>query len=278
MLASLNASAHEVGMLREWGNGGPIGASSLVHDPENTEFFSSDGTWNKPYGKFFLEWYSGMLLLHGQRICMDVDNIFRGIEINKSAKVAVIHWHCGTQSHPAELTAGYYNTSTRNGYLPITEMFRRYGFSMCCTGFEMQDVEKKSLKSVNSPEGFLRQLVWAARIYGIPLEGENATAIWDDESFQQVLKIRRFYSYGLKKPSFSFNFVRMDRNMFQEQNWIEFSNFVRKMSAGKLFGAKLGLGDGMPLSLMSDDAIWGKARILLRRFHPISSRKANLIC
>ncbi|KAF2313488.1 hypothetical protein GH714_011225 [Hevea brasiliensis] len=259
ILASLNACAGEAGMLREWGNGGPIGVSSLINDPENTEFFRShDRTWNKPNGKFFLEWYSGMLLLHGQRICMDVENIFRGIDINTSAKVAVIHWHYGTQSHPSELTAGYYNTSTRDGYLPIAQMFSRYRFTMCCAGFEMQDVEENPPNQVSSPGGFLKKLLWAARICRVPLEGENSTAIWDDKSFQQVLKMRRFYSYGLKRPSFSFNFVRMEKNMFEQHNWVRFSNFVRKMSDDKLFLANLGFGDDMQLSLMSDDAKFGE--------------------
>ncbi|KDP25257.1 hypothetical protein JCGZ_20413 [Jatropha curcas] len=253
MLASLHACAHEVGM-HEWGSGGPIGAGSLIQDPENSEFFRrNDGSWNTPYGKFFLEWYSGMLLLHGQRICMDVENIFRGIEMNKSAKVAGIHWHYGIESHPSELTAGYYNTSARDGFLPITEMFSRYRFTLCCSGFEKLDMEEKQLNPLSSPEDFLRQLLWSARICRIPVEGENSAPTWDHKSFQQVLKMRKFYSYGLKNASFSFNFVRMDKHMFEGHNWISFTRFVRQMSDDDLFRAKLEFGDDI-LSLMLDDA------------------------
>ena len=238
MLASLNACAREIGM-HEWGNGGPIGTENLTHNPEHTEFFKSNGSWNTPYGKFFLEWYSRMLLLHGESICKEAESIFRGIEVNKLAKVAGIHWHYGTQSHPSELTAGYYNTWIRDGYLPIIRMFCRYGFTLCSTCFEMQDADEKQKNPVSSPEGFLRQLLLNARICGIPLTGENSGASLDDKSFRQVLRMSKFYSDGLENLPFSFNFVRMEKNLFQYDNWVRFTRFVRQMSNGNNFRAKL---------------------------------------
>ncbi|KAF8403509.1 hypothetical protein HHK36_011613 [Tetracentron sinense] len=36
--------------------------------PEDTGFFQRDGTWKTEYRKFFLEWYSGKLLEHGECI------------------------------------------------------------------------------------------------------------------------------------------------------------------------------------------------------------------
>lgn len=260
MLASLNACAREIGM-REWGDGGPIGTGNLMHDPEHTDFFRSDkGSWKTPYGEFFLEWYSGMLLQHGERICRVAETIFRGTEVNTSAKVAGIHWHYGTESHPSELTAGYYNTSTRDGYLPIVRMFARYGFTLCCSCFEMKDSEEKQMNSVSSPEGFLKQLLLAARVCDVPLEGENSTANLDDASFQQVVRMSKFDSDGLEKPSFSFNFVRMDKTMFEYQNWVRFTRFVRQMSNANIFRAKLSFGGDIQQFLTSrSDAKFGIA-------------------
>lgn len=243
MLASLNACAREIGM-REWASGGPIGAGNLMHDPESTEFFKRDGSWNTPYGEFFLEWYSGMLLLHGERICREAETIFRGTKVSTSAKVAGIHWHYGTQSHPSELTAGYYNTSIRNGYLPVARMFGKYGFTMCCACFEMQDTDEQQMNPDSSPEGFLRQLLSSARVCDIPMEGENSATTLDDDSFRQVLKMSKFYSDGLKTPSFSFNFVRMDKHLFEYRNWVSFTRFVRQMSEANFFRAKLDFGGG----------------------------------
>lgn len=253
MLASLNACAQNVGM-REWGNGGPIGASNLMNNPEQTEFFrGDDGSWKTPYGEFFLKWYSEMLLLHGERLCKEAETIFRGTEVNLSAKLGGFHWHYGTKSHPSELTAGYYNTSFRDGYLPIVRMFGRYGFTICCSCFEMKDVVEKQMNPVSSPEGFLRQLLTAARLCDIPLEGENSASRLDDDSFQQVVKMSRVYTDGLEKPSFSFNFVRMDKNMFEYSNWVRFTRFVRQMSdTSKLFRAKLDPGINRGLSSASD--------------------------
>ncbi|XP_016433990.1 beta-amylase 1, chloroplastic [Nicotiana tabacum] len=257
MLASLNACAGEIGM-REWANGGPIGASNLMQDPESTEFFKSDGSWNAPYGEFFLAWYSGMLLLHGERICREAETTFRGLEVNLSGKVAGIHWHYGTRSHPSELTAGYYNTSIRDGFLPIARMFGRYGFTMCCTCFEMRDAEEQQMNPVSSPEGFVKQLLLAARICDIPLQGENTASSLDDESYQQVLRMSKFYSDGPGTPTFSFNFARMDKNLFEYRNWVSFTRFVRQMADVKIFRAKLGFGEGdMPLSSLSASATAG---------------------
>lgn len=257
MLASLNACAGEIGM-REWANGGPIGASDLMQDPERTEFFKSDGAWNTPYGEFFLAWYSGMLLLHGERICREAETIFRGLEVNLLGKVAGIHWHYGTRSHPSELTAGYYNTSIRDGLLPIARVFSKYGFSMCCACFEMQDAKEQLMNPGCSPEGFVKQLSRAAWICDLPLHGENSARSLDDGSFQQVLQMSKFYLGGPRAPAFSFNFVRMDRNLFDYRNWVSFTRFVRQMSDTKTFRAALGYGEGdMPLSSVSASATAG---------------------
>ncbi|KAK7318069.1 hypothetical protein RJT34_02767 [Clitoria ternatea] len=239
MLASLNASAINIGK-HEWGNGGPFGTGSLMQNPEHTEFFRNEGgTWNTEYGKFFLKWYSDMLLLHGERICREAETIFRGTEVHISAKLAAIHWHYVTQSHPSELTAGYYNTFDRDGYLPIARMFSKYGLSMCCSCFEMQDALMKRINPHGSPEGFLRQLLLAARLCDISLEGQNFSTNLDDGAYSQVLKMSNFYTNGIEKRPFSFNFVRMDKRLLEPRNWNRFTHFVRQMSTGNIFRARL---------------------------------------
>ncbi|XP_010915994.1 beta-amylase 1, chloroplastic [Elaeis guineensis] len=242
MLASLNAWARNVGM-REWGNGGPLGASNLLQHSEDTSFFRSDGSWNTTYGQFFLEWYSGMLLLHGERLCAVTNAIFWGTGVKISGKIAGIHWHYDTSSHPSELTAGYYNTFIRDGYLPIARMFGRYRMTLCCTCFDMRDSEERS-NPKSSPEGFLRQLVYAARMCNLPLLGENSVTRLDDISLNQVIKSSRLYSSGAYEASLSFNYVRMNRNLFDSHNWNRFTRFVRKMSDFRTFQAKLDIKGG----------------------------------
>lgn len=238
MLASLNACAEGIGM-REWGNGGPLGASNLMQNPEQTNFFRREGSWNTPYGQFFLDWYCGVLLVHGERLCMASDAIFWGTGVKIAAKVAGIHWHYVTKSHPSELTAGYYNTSIRDGYLPIARMFARYRMTLCCSCFDIQDTEEEPMNPDSSPEGFLRQLILAARICGIPLMGENSIPRLDETSLKQVIKSMKIYSVDAYEPAFSFNFVRMNKNLFDPRNWNNFTRFVRHMTDPQTFQAKL---------------------------------------
>ncbi|KAJ0963097.1 hypothetical protein J5N97_028219 [Dioscorea zingiberensis] len=235
MQASLNACARKLG-VQEWGHGGPLGSSDVMQNPEHTSFFKSDGSWNSAYGRFFLEWYSGMLLLHGERLCLATNAIFWGTGVKVSAKVAAVHWHYGTSSHPSELTAGYYNTLTKDGYLPIAQLFSKYRMALCCTCFDLRDAEIQT-KSKSSPEGFLRQLVHAARMYNLPLSGENSVTRLDDESLKQVIKSSRLYSNGSNKSSLSFNYVRMNRDLFDPYNWNRFTRFVGQMSDARTFQA-----------------------------------------
>lgn len=69
----------------------------------------------------------------------------------------------------------------------------------------------------------------------------------------------KFYSNGVEKPTFSFNFMRMDKNMFEHQNWVRFSRFVRQMSDASIFRAKLGSGGDINLSSMLDTTRVGMA-------------------
>ncbi|GFP89328.1 beta-amylase 1 chloroplastic [Phtheirospermum japonicum] len=186
---------------------------SLVQNPDSTDFF--------------LRWYSKTLLLHGERICREAETIFRGNKVNMSGKVAGAHWH--------------YDTAIKDGFVPIVRMFGRYGFTVCCTCFEMRDDE---MNRAGRPESLLKQLVLAARICDVPLEGENSSTDLDDESFGQILKMSKLYSDGLETPSFSFNFVRMDKNLFEPRNWVSFTRFVRRVSEMNVFRAGLDFEGG----------------------------------
>ncbi|KAL7149821.1 hypothetical protein ABFS83_05G066800 [Erythranthe nasuta] len=233
MLASLNKCAHEIGM-HEWLNAGPIATTtSPTQNPENT-----------PDGEFFLGWYSRMLLLHGERICREAETIFRGKKVNMSGKLG--------GAHP--LTSGYYSTAVRDGYTPIIRMFGRYGFTVCCACFEMRDSEKRRIKPSSGPEGLVEQIVLAARVCDVPLEGENGSTNLDGGSFEQVVKMSKFYSDGLDNPSFSFNFVRMDRNLFESRNWASFTKFVRQISTISMFGAGSDFNGGGNMSSSSPSA------------------------
>ncbi|PUZ58877.1 hypothetical protein GQ55_5G542500 [Panicum hallii var. hallii] len=257
MQASLSAHAQILG-IQKWGSGGSIGRDGSQQNLEESSFFRADGGyWDTPYGRFFLEWYSGMLVLHGERLCMIADTIFSGTGVTISGKVAGIHWHYYTCAHPSELTAGYYNTLLRDGYLPIAQMFAKYKAALCCGCFDLRDTEKTNPES--SPEGTLRQLVGAAKMCNLPLNGENSVTRLDDASLNQVIRSSRLYSGRSSGTSFSFNYVRMNKSLFEFHNWSRFTKFVRQMSDARTFLARLDVRRGQQY-LSSMSVVWVVSR------------------
>lgn len=224
MLASLKAAAEESGKP-EWGHGGPTDAGNYNNWPEDTPFFRRDGGWNTSYGEFFLSWYSQMLLNHGERILDSSSSIFRQVPgVKISVKVAGIHWHYGTRSHAPELTAGYYNTRERDGYLPIARMLARHGAVFNFTCVEMKNYEQPS-DAQCCPEGLVRQVGAAARKAGVPLAGENALPRYDEAAHDQIIQAA---AKG-EETMCAFTYLRMNQDLFQSENWRRFVNFVRKM-------------------------------------------------
>ncbi|MCO5598926.1 hypothetical protein L7F22_053025 [Adiantum nelumboides] len=235
-LSTLRAAAQAIGKP-EWGLGGPCDAGCYNNWPEDTDFFRREGGWNSPYGEFFLRWYSNMLLAHGERILVAAESIFRDTGVKLSGKVAGIHWHYGARSHPSELTAGYYNTRFRDGYLPIAQMFGRHGVVLNFTCIEMKDFEQPA-EARCSPENLIKQVVLAARKASVPVAGENALPRFDEGAHSQVVKNSRLTfsddaHEAVYEPMCAFTFLRMSQSLFQGDNWRLFVQFVRQMAEGK---------------------------------------------
>ncbi|XP_057476102.1 beta-amylase 3, chloroplastic-like [Actinidia eriantha] len=227
MRASLQASAEAIGK-EDWGISGPHDSGQYNQFPEDTSFFRRDGTWNNDYGQFFLGWYSGMLLEHGDRILAAANRIFQGTGAKLSGKVAGIHWHYRTRSHAAELTAGYYNTRHQDGYLSIARMMGKYGVVMNFTCMEMRDGEQSEHASC-SPEGLVQQVKKATKTAGTELAGENALERYDAGAYSQVLTTSRSDSgNGLS----AFTYLRMNKRLFEGENWKHLVEFVKNMSEG----------------------------------------------
>ena len=64
--------------------------------PHETTFFKENGTYDTEKGKFFLEWYSNKLILHGDQILREANKIFTGLKIDLVAKVLHINTHAGS--------------------------------------------------------------------------------------------------------------------------------------------------------------------------------------
>lgn len=235
MLSSLKAAAEAAGKA-EWGHTGPTDAGHYNNWPEDAPFFKKEGGgWNSQYGEFFLSWYSQMLLDHGERILSSAKSVFENTGTKISVKVAGIHWHYGTRSHAPELTAGYYNTRYRDGYLPIAQMLARHGAIFNFTCIEMRDHEQPQ-DALCAPEKLVKQVALATQKAEVPLAGENALQRYDDYAHEQILRSALLNIDGYPqedKEMCAFTYLRMNPDLFQADNWRRFVAFVKKMKEGK---------------------------------------------
>lgn len=194
----------------------PLTASAGDYNsaPSETHFFTSG--FQTGYGRFFLEWYSGALKQHGRRLLAHANAVMAG-RVAISGKVAGIHWWYDTDSHAAEVTAGYYNTNFHNAYLELAKVFAEEGVGMDFTCLEMRNIEQKATCKSN-PEGLVRQSIDAAAQAQIPFGGENALENFGEPAFEQVA------SY---KPSLEqFTFLRLSPRLVQPGALQRFADMV----------------------------------------------------
>lgn len=225
MRASLEASAEAIGKT-DWGKGGPHDSGQYNNFPEDTDFFRREGTWNTEYGNFFLTWYSTKLVEHGEKILVSAKSIFQTSGAKLSAKIAGIHWHYRARSHAPELTAGYYNTRFHDGYLPIAKMLAKHGVVLNFTCMEMMDRDQPEHANC-SPEGLVHQVKIATGTAGGDLAGENALERYDANAYGQVISTSNSGN-GLS----AFTYLRMNKRVFESENWRHFVEFVKTMSEG----------------------------------------------
>lgn len=71
-----------------------------------------------------------------------------------------MHWWYKTASHSAELTAGFYNSSNRDGYAAIMAMLKRHSATLCFTCSEMSLTNQNTdlSEALADPEGLLWQV------------------------------------------------------------------------------------------------------------------------
>ncbi|KAJ6725420.1 hypothetical protein OIU79_003737 [Salix purpurea] len=141
-----------------WGLAGPHDAPSYDQFPNSSQFFKDNGgSWDSPYGDFFLSWYSSELLSHGDRLLSLASTSFSNTPVTVHGKIPLMHSWYKTRAHPSELTAGFYNTASRDGYEAVAEMFARNSCKMILPGMDLSDKHQPQ-ESLSSPESMLAQI------------------------------------------------------------------------------------------------------------------------
>ena len=104
-------------------------------------------------------------------------------------------------------------------------MLAKRGAVLNFTCMEMKD-EQQPQHANCSPEQLVRQVKAAAGAAGVELAGENALERYDEAAFSQVVSTAR--GAGLA----AFTYLRMNKTLFDGDNWRQFVSFVRSMADG----------------------------------------------
>ncbi|XP_021716975.1 beta-amylase 2, chloroplastic-like isoform X1 [Chenopodium quinoa] len=121
-MKSLQKAAEVVGVV-SWGRA-PNNSGSYNSWPHKTGFFRDGGEYIRFYRRFFLNWYSKVLIDHVDRVLAMANLAVEDFLI--AAKLFGIYWWFKTASHAAEQSARYYVLSHRDGYASIAAMLKQH--------------------------------------------------------------------------------------------------------------------------------------------------------
>lgn len=212
---------HALAALAAAGGSKPPGdAGSYNSRPWEASFFTNG--FKSDYGRHFLSWYFDTMKTHGDQVLRRAGAAVNGT-VALAGKVAGIHWWYGSESHAAELTAGYYNTDGRDAYAEIAGVFAGQGrTSLDFTCLEMRNSEQSSEWGCK-PEDLVGQVQRAAQSKNIHFNGENALPRYDWTAYEKILQWKRSLS--------AFTYLRACQQLMSE-GFDAFKGFVSQMHQG----------------------------------------------
>ncbi|KAK4798045.1 hypothetical protein SAY86_030371 [Trapa natans] len=211
-----------------WGLGGPHDAPRYDQMPDSNSFFKDHGgSWETPYGDFFLKWYSQELVSHGSRLLSLASSVFGDTGVSIFGKVPLVHSWYKSRAHPSELTAGFYNTVNRDGYDSIAEVFAKNSCKVILPGMDLLDDDFPNI-TLSSPQSLLRQVRAACSKHGVDVSGQNSSAaVFPEGGFEQMKK-------NLSGPdgccSGMLIYERMGAYFFSPEHFPSFTAFMRSIS------------------------------------------------
>ncbi|KAJ1690932.1 hypothetical protein LUZ63_015087 [Rhynchospora breviuscula] len=234
LMISLRKAAEEIGYPC-WGHG-PEDAGSYNSRPSDIKFFRDQGKCSESrsfYSRFFLGWYSKILIDHADMVIMQANLMFKGTPI--AAKVACVHWWYDTTTRAAEQTAGFDNSWVGDGYEPIVTTLKKYDAQLHFTCVE----ECKSMQEeVDFPEAVSNreELIWQVQAtawrVGVPVACEKAVPFFGRNEYKKILKdMKSIENRNLKGGVHlvGFTYLRLCPALFEETKFSQFKHFVKKM-------------------------------------------------
>ncbi|KAL8195766.1 hypothetical protein R6Q57_025519 [Mikania cordata] len=237
MMSSLKENAENVGNPL-WGLCGPHDAPNYNQQPMCNTFFEDGGSWETAYGDFFLSWYSTQLISHADRMLSLASSSFIDTTVKVMGKLPLVPSWYRSRSHPAEVTAGFYNTTYRNGYEEIAKIFCKNSCGMILPGVDMLD-EQQPNEVFSSPELLLADIRDACRNHGVEVCGQNLNVASTIKNFEQI-KQNLADENGIEL----FLYQRMGSDFFSPENFPLFTAFVRSLNQVEVDLDDLGVNDG----------------------------------
>ncbi|CAN6312764.1 unnamed protein product [Urochloa humidicola] len=202
MLARLKRHAESSGQPL-WGLSGPHDGPRYDESPESSAFFR--GSSKTAYGEFFLSWYAGELLAHGDRVLAAASRAFDGAPaVEISAKVPLLRGSSAAEA----ATAGFHG-----GYGPVAEMLARHGCTAIASGVDTAAEEALARVKGACAEHGARLAAESAPL-AVARDGAGATGVW--------------LSAGRTRPR-QFTYQRMGADFFAPGHWPLFVQFVRAL-------------------------------------------------
>ncbi|KAL6649925.1 hypothetical protein ACP70R_014149 [Stipagrostis hirtigluma subsp. patula] len=212
MMARLKRHAESSGQPL-WGLSGPHDAPRYGESPESSAFFrESGGSCDTAYGGFFLSWYAGELLAHGDRVLAAASSVFGGVPVELSAKVPLLR---GPRA--AEATAGL-----PGGYWPVAEMFARHACTVIASGVDAAG---------SGPAGeLLARIKDTCREHGAALAAESTPlAVARGGAGSGSAGTWAALLAGDRTRPRQFTYQRMGADFFSPGHWPLFVQFVRAL-------------------------------------------------
>ncbi|CAL1398934.1 unnamed protein product [Linum trigynum] len=208
----------------------PDNCGSYNSQPHETGFFCDGGDYDGYHGRFFLNWYSQILVDHGDLVLSLSKLAFEGTCI--AAKLPSIHWWYKTASHAAELTAGFYNSCNRDGYAAIVAMLKKHGATL---NFCFSDLGVLNQQPMDFADGYVDSdgLFWqvlnAAWDVSIQIVSESVFPCHDRLAYNKILDNVKPLNDPDGRHPLSFTYHRLNSVLMDRYNFLEFQRFVKRM-------------------------------------------------
>lgn len=144
-----------------------------------------------------------------------------------------VHWWYRTASHAAELTAGFYNPSNRDGYAEIASTLKKHGATLSFVSGEVQVLNRPDDFSgaLGEPEAVAWQVLNAAWDTETPIARENSLPCHDRVGYNKMLESVKFPNDPdtTTRHLSSFAYSRLVPALMEGHNLVEFDRFVKKL-------------------------------------------------